>query len=72
VALRSGPSSVPRLTSTRLAPDHGLIHPASANSAVQMTSMPMMSMSLSSAARRRTTSSRCWSALVGSGTSVIL
>ena len=46
---------------------HGMIQPASANSAVQMTSIEMRSMSLSSAARRRTSCSRCWVASAGSG-----
>ena len=64
-AVRSGPSSLPSRARSARAPSHGRIQPASANSAVQMTSIPMMSMSESSAASRRATSSRCWSASVG-------
>jgi hypothetical protein len=58
----------PAVAASRFAPAHSSIQPASANSAVQLTSMPMMSMSASLAARRRTISSRCWSASVGSRT----
>lgn len=67
-AVLRGPSSVPAVAFVATAPVSGLIHPAWANSAVQMTSMPMTSMSESLAAKRRTTSSRCWSALVGRST----
>jgi hypothetical protein len=45
----------------------GRIQPASASSAVQITSMPIRSMSGSRAASRRTSCSRCWSASAGSG-----
>jgi hypothetical protein len=64
-AVRSGPSRTPSRAFAASAPFHSLIQPASANSAVQITSMPTMSMSESSAASRRATSSRCWSASVG-------
>ena len=43
-----------------------LIHPAFANSAVHVTSMPIRSTVESFAARRRTSCSRCWLASVGS------
>ena len=60
-----GPRSLPSRARRARSPVHSLIQPASANSAVQFTSIPTMSMSESSAARRRATSSRCWSAFVG-------
>jgi hypothetical protein len=62
----TGPASLPAIASLPRAPVHGLIHLAPANSAVQMTSIPMMSMLESLAASRRTTSSRCWLASLGS------
>ena len=54
-------------TSAASAFGHGLIQPASPNSAVQMTSIDSRSMSLSDAASRRTSCSRCWVASAGSG-----
>ena len=52
----------------RRSPSHGLIQPASANSAVQITSMPSTSHSSDSASRRWTSCLRCSSADSGSST----
>ena len=52
VAVAIGPASTPLVTAALFAPVHGLIQPASANSDVQLTSMPMMSIPLSLAASR--------------------
>ena len=49
---------------------HSRSQPALANSAVQITSMPMMSMVESSAPSRRTSCSRCWLASVGSSSTL--
>ncbi|HZI91232.1 MAG TPA: hypothetical protein VFD31_06360 [Thermoleophilaceae bacterium] len=56
---------MPSVAACSFSPSHGWIHPASANSAVQITSMPTRSTLESSAASRRTISSRCWFASVG-------
>ena len=61
----------PSLTWAARAFDQGRTHFASANSAVQLTSIEMRSMSLSSAANRRTSCSRCWLASAGSGSTAI-
>ena len=61
--------SLPARALRARSPCHGSTQPACANSAVQMTSMPIMSMSGSPAARRRTSCSRCWSASVGNAAS---
>lgn len=58
-ALASGPASRPARERSATSPRQGRIQPASANSAVQITSIAMMSMSRSPAARRRTSCSRC-------------
>ncbi len=53
------------MTACASAPSQGSMKPAFANSAVQMTSMPMMSIESSSAPRRRTSCSRWASAWAG-------
>ena len=68
----SGPFSVPRRTAAAYFSGHGLIQPASANSAVQMTSMLIMSMLESLAARRRTSDWRWVSASLPSALKEIL
>ena len=58
--------SVPFSTCWASAFGHGWIHPASANSGVQVTSSPRMSIDESFAARRRTICSRWPSEAFGS------
>src|SRR5262249_54728995 len=66
VAGSSGPLSLPWIPCCLNVPVHGLIQPAWANSASQVTSRPRMSSEESWAASRRAICSRCWSAAVGS------
>src|SRR6478609_7082864 len=66
-----GPSRTSWSASCSSAPVNWRSHPASANSGVQIVSMLMMSMFLSPAARRRTTSSRDASALLAIGVCLI-
>ena len=58
IAVCSAGLSVPLTTCALLAPVHGTIQPALANSASQVTSRPMMSIVGSCAASRRTSCSR--------------
>ena len=55
----------PSVAARSSSPVHCSTQPALANSPVQITSMPMMSIELSSAPSRRTSCSRCWSASEG-------
>src|SRR4051794_30041448 len=66
-----GPSSTSSSASAFSEPVSSRSHPASANSGVQIVSMLMMSMFLSPAASRRTTSSRDASALLATGVCLI-
>jgi hypothetical protein len=61
-AVWSGPDSVPFLTLFANFAGHGRTHPALANSAVHTTSMDIMSIEESLAAKRRTSCCRCVSA----------
>ncbi len=65
IAVSSDGLIVPLTTAALLAPVHGWIQPALANSASQVTSRPMMSIVLSCAASRRTSCRRWLSEAAG-------